>query len=141
MTDHDPTARREDAPPTETISLTGKHVLELIRTDEGDVLHVLTPDRSAGISITVNAQGISLHVAGADVVLRSTGKLAIDAEELSLHGRKGVALTTGGDATVRAEGDLSSEARIQNIRARLGNVNLTANDDVKLIGERIRLNT
>jgi uncharacterized protein (DUF2345 family) len=140
-TGEDAAAPDEAAASVETIALAGKHVLEIVRNGEQNVLHLLAPDRSAGLSITITAQGISLRVAGADVVLQTTGKLAIDAEELSLHGRRGVAITTDGDATIRAQGDLSSEARIQNIRARLGNVNVTANDDVKLSGERIKLNT
>lgn len=125
----------------ETIALAGKHVLEVVKDGEQNVLRVLTPDRSAGLSITIDARGISLQVAGANVVLQTAGKLAIDAEELSLHGRKGVSITSDGDATLKATGDISSEARIQNIRARLGNVNVVANDDVKLNGERIKLNT
>ncbi len=132
----------ESAPAVvDTIALAGRHVLEVVRDGEQNVLRVLTADRSAGLLITIDARGISLQVSGADVVLQTAGKLAIDAEELSLHGRKAVAITSDGDATLKATGDLSSEARIQNIRARLGNVNVVANDDVKLNGERIRLNT
>lgn len=141
MGEREEEAAAETGSTVETIALAGKHVLEVVRNGEENVLRVLTADRSAGLSITITTQGISLQVAGADVVLQTTGKLAIDAGELSLHGRKGVAITSDGDASLTAAGDFSSEARIQNIRARLGNVNVVANDDVKLNGERIKLNT
>jgi hypothetical protein len=39
-----------------------------------------------------------------------------------------------------ADGDLKTEARIQEIRARLGNVNVSANDDVRIDGERVMVN-
>lgn len=38
------------------------------------------------------------------------------------------------------EGDIATRAREQVIEARLGDVRVKANDDVKLNGERIRLN-
>jgi hypothetical protein len=41
---------------------------------------------------------------------------------------------------LQASGDLHSEARIQNVTATLGDVNVRANDDVKLSGERVRVN-
>ena len=140
MADEDDAAKPESAA-VETLALAGHHVLEVERSAGKDVLRVLTPDRAAGLSITITSQGISVQVGGADVLLQTTGKLAIDAGELSLHGKQGVSITSGGDATLKVAGDLHSEARIQNIRARLGNVNLSANDDVKLTGERIKLNS
>lgn len=140
MKQHDREPRDENVAPVETIALVGRHVLEVVRGGEENLLRVLSPDGKAGLAISITAQGISLQVAGADVVLRTAGKLTIDAEDLRLHGRSGLSITTGGDGKVQAAGDWSSEARVQNIRARLGNVNVVANDDVKLTGERIKLN-
>jgi hypothetical protein len=127
--------------PSETLTLLGGHELTVERGTETNVLRVVRPDGAVGISITITAQGISLTLAGADLLLETTGKLAVRADSLSLHGERGVSVTTGGDAVFRAEGDMHSEARIQNIQATLGNVNVRANDDVKLDGERIRLNS
>ncbi len=125
----------------QTITLAGDHRLEVRRGSTDDVLLVHTPDGRAGISITVGPHGIAVHVAGGDLSLSTSGALSIQAEDLALHGRRSLALTTDGDASLVARGDLRSEARIQNIRARLGNVNVEANDDVRLDGERIRLNS
>lgn len=139
---HDPEAAEPVLPSSpEVLALAHEHVLEIERSAEDQILRIRTPDGRAGLAITITSAGIRLDVTGGDLTLHTQGALSIDAEELSLHGRKSVAISTTGDATLRAEGDLHTEGRIQNIRARLGNVNVQANDDVKLLGERVRLNT
>jgi hypothetical protein len=72
--------------------------------------------------------------------MRSQGKLTLDGDKVTIRGREELRLESGGEAHITVTGDLHSEARIQTIRATLGNVNLKANDDVKLRGERILLN-
>lgn len=141
MNKKDEISGESGAATVENIALAGEHVLEIVRGGEENVLRVISPNGGAGLSITISTQGISVAVTGASVALRAAGKLSIDAEELSLHGRSGLTMTTGGDARIEAARDLSSEARIQNIHARLGNVNVRANDDVCLDGERVRLNS
>ncbi|MGD0835583.1 MAG: hypothetical protein ABSB49_02945 [Polyangia bacterium] len=66
--------------------------------------------------------------------------MAIEAGQLRLHGRDGVSLSTEGYLKLQVAGDLHSEARVQNVTATLGDVNVRANDDVKMTGERIRMN-
>jgi hypothetical protein len=130
----------EHLPQRETLTLISGHALDVQRTSENNVLRVMLPDGAVGISITITPQGITMNVVGADLLLQTTGALAVRADTLSLHGERSVSVTTGGDATLKATGDMYSEARIQNIQATLGNVNVRANDDVQLDGERIRLN-
>ncbi|MRG96356.1 hypothetical protein [Polyangium spumosum] len=131
----------EHASARESLTLVGGHALTVERNPQNNVLRVVGPNGAVGVSITITPQAITVSLAGADLLLETTGKLAVRADELSLHGERGVSVTTGGDAVLRAEGDLHSEARIQNIQATLGNVNVRANDDVQLDGERIRLNS
>ena len=125
----------------QTIPVGHGHVLELEQGPGDNVLRILTPDGKAGLSITIGPDGIRVDVRGGDLSLHAEGALSIDADRLALRGRSGVSIESDGDASLKVAGDLHSEARIQNIRARLGNVNVQANDDVKLNGERIRLNT
>lgn len=110
-------------------------------TAAGNVLRILTPDRKAGLSISITSAGICLRVTGERLEIEAEGALHLRADELSLHGKSGVSITSDGDAAVRVGGDIVTEARAQTIRARLGNVDVVASDDVKLNGERIRLNT
>ena len=62
------------------------------------------------------------------------------ADRVAIHGREGVAITTDGDVAIVAAGDLETRARTQTIAAELGDVRVVANDDVRLTGERIRMN-
>jgi hypothetical protein len=89
--------------------------------------------------VAITADGPVLRFEGG-LALQTDGPLAIDAEQVTLHGRQGVAISSGGDAWIQVEGDLHSNARIQNITADLGNVNVKANDDVKINGERVKVN-
>jgi len=133
-----------DKPPAlqnETLTLLGGHALDVERTSDKNVLRIVRPDGVVGISITITPQGMTMSLAGADLLLETTGALAVRADTLSLHGERSVSVTTGGDAIFKATGDMYSEARVQNVKATLGNVNVWANDDVKLDGERIRLNS
>lgn len=123
-----------------TIDLIGGHALSLARSPRDNVLQITTPDGRVGVSITITPGGICINLAGAGLTLEAAGALAINAERLTLHGREHVAITSDGDAAIRAAGDLRSEARVQTITAALGNVNIQANDDVDLNGERVRLN-
>ncbi len=134
-------AREATLGEVQTIPVGHGHVLELQQGAGDNVLRIVGPDGGAGLSITIGPAGIRVDVKGGDLSLHAEGAIAIDAERLALRGRSGVTIESDGDASLRVAADLSTEARIQNIRARLGNVNVQANDDVKLLGERIRLNT
>jgi len=110
------------------------------RGPDDDVLSLVGPT-GAGISISVTREGITLTLTGAGMRLQTPGKLAIHAGELALHGARGVSITTGGDAEIRAAGDLLTSARAQRVEARAGSVAVEASDDVSLDGERVRLNS
>ena len=84
--------------------------------------------------------GPVLKVGTGSLAIQTGGNLSINAEQITIHGRKGMALTTGGDIRINAAGDLISRARTQKIRATPGNIDIEANDDITLDGERIRMN-
>jgi hypothetical protein len=105
-----------------------------------DRLMITSANGKVSLTITITDSGPVLHLEGAGLMIKTDGDLAINARSLAIHGRDGIALTTGGDAHICAAGDLTTKARIQNITAELGNVNLQANDDVKIDGERILMN-
>lgn len=73
--------------------------------------------------------------------IKSTGDLTLEAENLKLRAREELQIESNGDANIDIRGDLNTIAREQTIRSKLGNVNVRANDNVDVRGERIQLNT
>jgi hypothetical protein len=126
---------------TETCSLSLAHQRTLLieRQPAGDVLRVVGADGRNCLTVLLTPAGPVLQFDGS-LRLETSGDLAVSAGRLALHGRDGVTITSDGDVTVQTPGDLSTTARIQNITAELGNVNVKANDDVKLNGERVLVN-
>lgn len=123
-----------------SIDLVGRQRLLLLHENGLDRLQILAPDGRLRLTIEVTERGPVLSFEGPALTLCASGEMAFEAERLTLHGRKGVCVTTGGDLVLDAAGDLASRARIQDVEARLGNVNVRANDDIRLNGERVMVN-
>ncbi|HOS98525.1 MAG TPA: hypothetical protein PLR71_06185 [Deltaproteobacteria bacterium] len=124
----------------QVVDLQGDRQLLIDQGPQEDRLVITGADGRVSLTITVTDSGPVLHLEGAGLMITTDGDLAISAKTLAIHGRDGIALTSGGDAHITVQGDLTSKARIQNITAELGNVNVQANDDVRIDGERILMN-
>jgi hypothetical protein len=118
----------------------GDQQLVIEDRERSNLLVLRGPDQQIRLTIEVTEKGPVLRFDGPALEIQTTGPLSINAEMLSLHGRQGLSLSSGGNGEIRVAGDLNASARIQNIRAELGNVNVTANDHVRLVGERVLLN-
>lgn len=121
------------------VALAGRHTLDLRTEGEADVVTLVSPEGRPILAIEVGPDGPVLRLEG-DVTLRLGGALRVDAEELELHGRRGVSLTSGGEMKIASEGDLSSEGLRQRITSTRGDVQVEANDDLRLDGERVMVN-
>ena len=104
-----------------TIPLHG-HLLAL--DDDGRTVRLIGPDAGVAIEIRIDERGPVLRL-GSGARLELAGTLDIDAQRLRLHGRESVEITSG--VSVAIEGQR-------------GDVALTAHDDVRLDGTRIRNN-
>ena len=122
------------------MDLAGAHQLEIVATGATHELRIRDSHGGLGVAITVTEQAITLHVERANLAIRAERDLEVSAERLHLHARAGLAITSNGDMTMEATGDIITTGRAQSIEATHGNVNLEANDDVRLQGERVRLN-
>jgi len=125
---------------TQIVDLVAEQKLVIEYHHLSNVLNIIASDGMVSLSIHITKEGPVLKIGGGVLTIQAEGNLAIDAERVAIHSRKGMALTTGGNLHIEAAGDLHSKARGQTITADLGNVDIKANDDVKLDGERIRLN-
>ena len=117
----------------------GGYELVLERTAGGGALRVIDGDGAQPVEIEVTPAGPVLRLRSG-LSISVEGALDLAADRLSLHARRAMLLTSDGSLDVRAGGDLTSEAAAHALIARLGDVALRANDDVKLNGERIELN-
>ena len=110
----------------------GSYALHIERLATGHVLRLLGPEGEKSLEIALTPQGpvLRLH---SGLRMDLLGDLMLEARHVSLHGREGLTLTSGTDAAIVAAGDLVA-------RAELGDLALRANDDVRLDGERIRMN-
>jgi hypothetical protein len=124
----------------ETIDLIDDQRLIVERRPSDSLIRIVGGNGRVSLTIEVTAAGPLLRFEGLSLRIESDGDLGIGARRIALHGREGVVISSGGDASIEAVGDLSTAAAEQNISARLGNVNVKANDDVRLGGERIKLN-
>jgi hypothetical protein len=117
----------------------GRHVLRIERTDEGGVLRLQTADGHQPLEIEISDAGPVLRLRS-PLAIALDGGLCIDAETVALRARGGMQLSSGGALDLKAGGALRTSGRTQEIGATLGDVRVTAHDDVVVDGEQIKLN-
>lgn len=110
----------------------GHYALHIDRIEGGHLLRLTGPEGERALEIALTPEGPVLRLHGG-LRMDLVGDLAIDAKRVSLHGREGLVLSSGTDAALVAAGDFS-------VQAELGDVSVRANDDVRIDGERIRMN-
>lgn len=121
------------------IDLPGGQRLELSVDGDDTILKVNAAGKTM-VSIRITGNGAELNFEDG-IQMRTQGNLTLDGERVIFRAREELRLESGGEVNICAKGDLNTEGRIQNICAKLGNVNVKANDDVKMRAERILLNT
>src|SRR5271165_6780548 len=100
---------------TETLELIGNQTLVVERRPDNNLIKLLSSDGRLCLSICLTLDGPVLRIDGSSLKLESSGDLAVEARRVAIHGREGVAITSGGDASICAAGDLKTEAQTQDI--------------------------
>ena len=127
----------------QSIELRGRQTLTITRAGPDgreDVLELTAPGGRTTLLVRVGPEGTKIELGAASLAMKVTGELAVDAGRIALHGREGFSITTGGDLVIRSDATLLAQAVQQKFVATLGDISLYANDDVKVDGERIRMN-
>ncbi|AUX42807.1 uncharacterized protein SOCE26_042410 [Sorangium cellulosum] len=131
------------------VELPSGRVVE-VRSGAGEEERVTIRSASGEIELDVRltARGPVLRIRAAELELASPGAVRVDCDRFHVRAEHGIVHETGGDlaqtvagdATTQVRGALRAEARQVNIEATRGDVQIAANDDVQLLGERIKLN-
>jgi uncharacterized protein (DUF2345 family) len=119
-----------------------------VRVPQADLIEVVAPGGELCLSIRLDVGGPIVEVRAAALRVASQGDLSLDCDRFEVNARQDIALVSGGgiaqdahgDVTIRADGEIATEAEGQQHHARRGNVDIRANDDVMLEGERVKLN-
>ncbi len=130
----------QPAPEGASTALVGEHHLRLMRRPHEDTLRVEAPDGRLCVSVVVTSEGVRIELDGAELAIRSSGGVSIDAEHVALRGREGLSLATDQDLEIRAGGVIRTEGHAQHLVSRMGDLTVYANDDVKIAAERIKMN-
>jgi hypothetical protein len=105
-----------------------------------DCLRLLNAEGATSLTIRLTPAGPVVEISGGSMALKVDGDLAIGARRLLLHGSESVAISSDADARIVAGQTLVTQGRRQEITATHGDARVYANDDVKIDGERIRMN-
>lgn len=111
-----------------------------VETAGEDCLRLIDARGVISLKIRLSPDGPVIEVGGGSVALKLEGDLAIGARRLLLHGEEGVEISSKADVSIVAGENIASRAKRQDVTATLGDVRVYANDDVKIDGERIRMN-
>lgn len=119
-----------------------------IDPSDGESINVRSPEGAFELAITFTKAGPVLRLSAASLELCCNGDLRLDCENLALSARSSMSITAGtlseeiaGTRTSLIGGKSQLEAHAVGIRARLGDVVLNANDNVRATGEKILLNS
>jgi hypothetical protein len=132
---------RNEASPPSIIPFARQHTLELRSDAETGELRLRAADGRELVLIEVGSRGLSVRASGLTLIWDERGgSLRLEVDRLTLVGREHVAIETEGNLELRAGGRMSFTAPDQIMTATVGDVQIVANDDVALSGEKILLN-
>jgi uncharacterized protein (DUF2345 family) len=115
------------------------YALSLAARDANE-LRLEAPDGRLCLSIKLTPEGPKVELVAAALSIATEGDIALACRSFEVAARKDVVLDAGGEVRIRADETLRTEGVAQQHRATLGSIDLLANDDVSLQGERVRLN-
>lgn len=140
-----------EAPPIEkqTLPLASGRVIEARAEGSGeDRVTIRSPTGEVELEVRMTARGPVLRFRAADLELASAGKVEVSCDRFHVQAKSAIVEETGGDlrqrvggnADIKVRGRLRAAARETQIAAKRGNVQIEANDDVEIVGERVKLN-
>lgn len=117
----------------------GDHTPVLESTHSGGIIRLVAPDGSRPLEIEITPSGPVLRLRSG-IAIAVEGAISLGAGTVNISARKELSLHSEGQVLLRAGGPMAMEADAHTIVARSRDVRVTANDDIVMNGERIRLN-
>lgn len=129
-----------------TIRLAGGNKLTI--DDQNGELRLKNKNNELQLTILIRSDGLVVNVNATQLNVNATEQLTLSSKKINIEAAEQLNLSSSGnfvqqvdkDALTEVGGANKSIALVQKITATLGNIELKANDDVKLDGERVRLN-
>jgi hypothetical protein len=134
---------------TRNVVLPSGRTIEVHSESDADVLRFRAPSGECVLTIHVTDAGPVVRLGAAALEVRAATRLSLDCDEFQLRATKSAAIDVGGDLIERVggsahrvvRGEATLEARHARVEARPGGIELRANDDVRVTGERVLLNS
>ncbi|HNN94723.1 MAG TPA: hypothetical protein PKI03_20745 [Pseudomonadota bacterium] len=141
-----PDASKEKAISSQFAYGSGRTVL--LEAGQEERLIVSNPEGALELTIRFTPEGPVLSFTAKAIGLENSGIIKMSSESLHIQTRKHLTMDIGGSLqqtvgqqiSTHAQGPLLMESRRTEIKTALGDISLEANDDVRIQGERIRMN-
>lgn len=133
----------------QTVSLMSGYSLETDRTVESENISLKAPDGRICINIKLTPEGPVVELQSVALSIATQGNLKMNCQNMELTAQENLRIRSGGNIIQQsyeniqmyAEKNIETQGFAQYIEARRGDVRVKANDDFKVDGERIHLNT
>jgi hypothetical protein len=120
----------------------------LVIDTERQEIKMIDKNKTTQLIISVRAEGLSLQVNANEININAVNQLNFCGREINIEASDIIRIKTNGDliheirndCTAIIGGTNNNKAQTQVITADLGNVEIKANDDVRLDGERVLFN-
>lgn len=124
------------------------HSLAILEKNEKDVIQVRNAQGVVLFTIEVSNEGTNLNIEAENINIKANKSLQLSGETIDIKSKKKIFIKSEGDLNqyvkgnkvIETQGENIETAKTQCIKAYLGDVKLKANDDIKLNGERVKLN-
>lgn len=129
-----------ESPESRSMKLSSGRKLVVEQKENGDRITLQTAGDCIELEIMITEKGPVLRFQSADLLFSSSGKVAVECEDFHVRARRSLVCESEGDLKQTAKSSFSAVGEACSVRASRGDVEIKANDDVRVKGERIRLN-
>lgn len=135
--------------PARVVPLSSGRSLEIAEEAAGERILVRAAEGQILVSIRLTDDGPVLSLSGASLEIAAARALSLSCDTLRIHAAQDATIDVGGCLHERVRGSAVREAgrsarttaREVKVEASPGGVEIRANDDVDIVGERVRLNS